>query len=279
MTELPEKTKKIILHVLSDSLGQTGVSFSRVLISQFPTLDFTTVRTPMVEDIEELKVLVRSHCGERNYLFMYTFARQDLITTMEELGKEGCQSINLLGRAVEFVHTLTGELPMGKVGAIHSTDKAYFQRIEAMEYTINHDDGRHPEGMLDADIVLIGVSRSGKSPLATFLGYRGWKVANLPLAFGSQPPQQLYDVDPRRLYGLMTTAEVLLRVRKERTIELGLHLANYSSREAIERELESAHDLMRQLGCLVINTAGRAIEEIAREILAYALILDPTHDL
>ncbi|MCL2332688.1 MAG: kinase/pyrophosphorylase [Actinomycetia bacterium] len=279
MTESPEKTKSIMLHVLSDSLGQTGVAFSRVLISQYPSLEFTTVRTPMIDDPEELKTIVRAHCGEHNYLFMYTFARRDLLDTMTALADEGCQSINLLGRAVEFVHRLTGEVPMGKVGAIHSTDKAYFQRIDAMEYAINHDDGRHPEGMLEADIVLIGVSRSGKTPLSTFLAYRGWKVANLPLARGSQPPQQLFEVDPQRIYGLMTTPEVLLYVRKERAAEFGLHLDNYSSREAIELELEDARDLMRRLGCLVVNTANRAIEEIAQEILGHALILDPQHDL
>jgi len=279
VSELPDKTHHLTLHVLSDSLGQTGVAFSRVLISQFPSLEFSIVRTPMIDEPDDLRDIVRPRCGQSDYLFMYTFARHDLLKTMEELEADGCRSINLLGHAVDYVHKLTGERAMGKVGAIHSTDKAYFQRIDAMEFTINHDDGRHPEGMLDADIVLIGVSRSGKTPLSTFLAYRGWKVANLPLAASSTPPKELFNVDPRRIYGLMSTPEVLLQVRKARSEEFRVHLENYSSREAIEEDLESARDLMRRLGCIVINTANRAIEEIAQDILAYALVLDPDHDL
>jgi len=272
-------SKRFTLHVLSDSLGQTAVTFSRVLVSRFPTLDFTIVRSPMIADPAELEAIALPHCHEPNYLFVYTFAERDLLDTMEALTAGGCQAVDLLGLAVRYIHKLSGERPTGKVAAIHSTDEAYFQRIDAMDYTINHDDGRHPEGLLDADIVLVGVSRSGKTPLSTFLAYRGWKVANLPLAFGSRPPEQIFEVDPRRIYGLMTTPEVLLSVRGARSAEFGVHLENYTSREAIERELTDARDLMRRLGCLVINTAHRAIEEIAQEILRYALILDPHHDL
>jgi len=267
------------LHVLSDSLGQTAVTFSRVMASRFPSLHFTVVRTPMVSDPLELAEVVRPHCKQHNYLFVYTFAQQDLLDKMKELCDEGCYAVDLLGQALRSIRKLSGVRPTGKVGAIHTTDEAYYQRIEAMEYTINHDDGRHPEGLLEADIVLIGVSRSGKTPLSTFLAYRGWKVANLPLAAGLYPPEQIFEVDARRLYGLVTTPEVLTRVREARSVEFGTFLENYSSREHIEHELESARELMRQLGCIVINTANRAIEEVAQEILWYALMVDPQHDL
>jgi len=277
--QLPHEHQGFTLHVLSDSLGQTAVTFARVLASRFPSLDFTVVRTSMIDDPIELEAIVRLHCNEPNYLFVYTFAERDLLDTMDALSGEGCQAVDLLGRAVRYIHKLSGERPTGKVGAIHSTDEAYFQRIDAMEYTINHDDGRHPEGLLDADIVLIGVSRSGKTPLSTFMAYRGWKVANLPLASGSRPPRQIFEVEPRRIYGLMTTPEVLMSVREARSAEFGVHLENYTSRESIEYELANARDLMRRLSCLVINTAHRAIEEIAQEILSYALTIDPYHDL
>ncbi|MCL2654423.1 MAG: kinase/pyrophosphorylase [Coriobacteriia bacterium] len=267
------------LHILSDSLGQTAETFARVLASRFPALEFSIERSSLIGDPAELELIARPHCFKPNYLFVYTFARQDLLDKMEQLSGEGCQAVDLLGHAVRYIHKLSGERPTGKVGAIHSTGETYFQRIDAMEYTIDHDDGRHPEGLLDADIVLIGVSRSGKSPLSTFLAYQGWKVANLPLAFGSHPPDELFEVDPRRIYGLMTTPEVLLQIRESRSVELGMHLGNYTSRESIERELADARDLMRRLGCIVINTANRAIEEVAQDILRYVLILDPKPDL
>jgi len=276
---MPTPHQHFTLHVLSDSLGQTAETFARVLESRFPLLEFSLARSSLIGDPAELEAIARPHCHEQNYLFVYTFARQDLIDKMEDLGDEGCQAVDLLGRAVRYIYKLSGERPTGKVGAIHSTDETYFQRIEAMEYTIDHDDGRHPEGLLDADIVLIGVSRSGKSPLSTFLAYQGWKVANLPLAFGSHPPDQLFEIDPRRIYGLMTTPEVLLNIRTARSSELGTHLGNYTSRESIEHELSDARDLMRRLGCIVINTANRAIEEVAQDILRYVQALDAQYSL
>ena len=276
---MPSPSQTFILHTLSDSLGQTAVNFSRVVESRFPTLTFSMQRSPMIDSPGELSGIVRPHLDQDNYLFIYTFARQDLLDEMDELCREGCHAIDLLGQAVRCISKLTGTRPTGKVGAVHSVDETYFQRIDAMEYTIDHDDGRHPDGLLDADIVLIGVSRSGKTPLSTFLAYRGWKVANLPIASGIRPPEQLFEVDPRRLYGLMTTPEVLTQVREARSAEFGTYLENYSSREYIERELAGARELMRQLGCIIINTANRAIEEIAQEILRYALVVDPQHDL
>ncbi|MCL2661675.1 MAG: kinase/pyrophosphorylase [Acidobacteriaceae bacterium] len=270
----PDQLQRFTLHVLSDSLGQTAETFARVLASRFPELAFLIKRSALIDDPAELETIALPHCKEHNYLFVYTFARQDLLDKMEELNDKGCQAVDLLGRAVRYIHRLSGEQPTGKVGAIHSTDETYFRRIDAMEYTINHDDGRLPEGLLEADIVLVGVSRSGKTPLSTFLAYQGWKVANLPLAFGSRPPGQLFEVNPRRIYGLMTTPEVLLKVRAARSAELGTHLDNYTSRESIEHELADARDLMRRLGCIVINTANRAIEEVAQDILRYAEALD-----
>ena len=147
--------------------------------------------------------------------------------------------------------------------------EAYYRRVEAMEFAVAHDDGQRPDALIHADVVLIGVSRTSKTPLAIYLGYRGIRAANVPLAMGTQPPPQLFDVDPRRIFGLMTTPEVLMKVRSARMQELGALVAGYADREHIEQELEQARALMRQMGCVVLNTANRAIEETAQEILHY----------
>jgi len=148
-------------------------------------------------------------------------------------------------------------------------DNAYFKRIQAMEFAVTHDDGQRSDGLIHADIVLIGISRTSKTPLSIYLGYQGVRVANVPLAIGSTPPDQLFDVDPRRVFGLVTTPEVLLKVRAERMTELGTHVPRYAEYEHIVRELEYARGIMRQIGCVIINTANRAIEEVSDEILRY----------
>jgi len=138
-----------------------------------------------------------------------------------------------------------------------------------MDFAVNHDDGKRPDGLIHADVVLIGISRTSKTPLSIYLGYRGVRVANVPLALGVTPPAELFDVDPRRIFGLVTKPEILVKMRTVRIKEFGTMIPRYAEREHIERELEESRALMRQLGCVVINTANRAIEEVAQEILRY----------
>jgi len=148
-------------------------------------------------------------------------------------------------------------------------DDAYYNRVRAMEFAVKHDDGNRPTGLIHADVVLVGISRTSKTPLSTYLGYCGVKVANVPLALDIDPPEQIFDVDPRRLFGLVTTPEVLKKVRTARQAELGTVVAGYADAEQIARELEMSRSVMRRLGCVVINTADRAIEDVAQEIVGY----------
>jgi len=138
-----------------------------------------------------------------------------------------------------------------------------------MEFAVSHDDGRNPEGLINADIVLIGVSRTSKTPLAMYLAFKGWRVANVPLASGLEPPPQLYELDPRRVFGLVTDPDLLVDIRRERMFDLGAWVPGYSEREAVIAELEEARALMRKIGCIVIHTDNRAVEEAAQEIIRY----------
>jgi regulator of PEP synthase PpsR (kinase-PPPase family) len=152
---------------------------------------------------------------------------------------------------------------------MHRTDEEYFDRIEATEFAVSHDDGRNVEDLHAADIVLLGVSRTSKTPLSMYLAFKGYRVANVPLAPGVTPPKQIFELDPRRVFGLVTDPLVLIEVRRERMRELGTYVPRYAEREAVEMELEDARAVMRRVGCIVVRTDNRAVEESAQEILRY----------
>jgi len=254
------------IHVLSDSLGETGDMLARAVAAQFDEGAFRIERLPKVTTPEELREMVRSHCG-RFCIFFYTLVAPELRHEMRMLANEGVNAVDLLGASVELLEHVTGVSPTGEAGAVHRTDQDYFDRIAAMEFAVKHDDGRNPEELADADIVLIGVSRTSKTPLAMYLAAKGFRTANVPLAHEIDPSPELATVDPRRLFGLMTDPEVLLEIRAERLREIGSWVPGYAEREAVELELEEARALMRRLRCIIIQTGGRAIEEAAQEII------------
>jgi len=261
-------TEIISVHVLSDSLGETGEMVARAAIAQFATERFRIERLPRVQTAEELNELVRAHCG-RHCIFFYTLVEDSLRKEMERLCAQGVNGVDILGPAVSLLSRATGVSATGEAGAMHRTDEDYFARIEAMEFAVSHDDGRNPEGLINADIVLIGVSRTSKTPLAMYLAFKGWRVANVPLASGLEPPPQLHELDPRRVFGLVTDPDLLVEIRRERMFDLGAWVPGYAERESVIVELEEARALMRKIGCIVVHTDNRAVEEAAQEIIRY----------
>lgn len=260
--------RPITIHVISDSLGETGETVALAAVSQFTPNTFRIERLPKISTPEELREIVQTHCG-RDCIFFYTLVDEELREEMERLIRGGVTGVDLLGPALDLLSRVTGKPPSGETGRIRRTDEGYFDRIEAMEFAVKHDDGRNPEGLKDADIVLVGVSRTSKTPIAMYLAFKGWRVANVPLAPGVEPPPELFDIDPRRIFGLVTSVDVLLPIRQERMRELGSYVPGYADREAVEAELAEARAVMRKLGCLVVHTDNRAVEESAQEILRH----------
>lgn len=258
----------ISIHVLSDSLGETGEMVARAAAGQFEPGSFRIERLPKITNAAQLRDEVSQHCGEY-CIFFYTLVDATLCAEMEKLCEEGVNGVDLLSPAVALLRHTSGYEPTGEAGAIRRTDEDYFDRIEAMEFAVKHDDGRNPEGYVDADVVLVGVSRSSKTPLSMYLAFKGIRVANIPVAPGMEPPKELFEVDPRKVFGLVTDPQVLLEIRKERMRELGTWVPRYAEREAVEQELEEARALMRRLGCIVVHTDNRAVEESAQEILRH----------
>jgi len=259
----------VTIHLLSDSLGETADAVARAVAAQFPPGAFRLERLPKVDSAEQLREMVASHCGE-HCIFFYTLIEEHLLAEMRSLVAEGrVRGVDILGPGIELLASVTNLEPRGQAGAIRQADEAYYDRIEAMEFAIKHDDGRNPEGLVNADVVLVGVSRTSKTPLSIYLASKGFYAANIPLVRGSEPPEELFELDPRRVFGLVSSTPVLAEIRTKRMAELGTYVAHYADREDIDADLAEARAIMRRIGCIVVRTDNRAVEETAQEIIRY----------
>ncbi len=261
------------IHVISDSLGDTAADVALAASAQFEEGLVHIERLPKVTAIDQVRDYLDGHANPGSpTLVFYTIADRGLRDeTADELHSRGIESLDILGPALNAIERLTGIEPRGKAGIIHETDARYFRRIEAMEFFMCHDDGRNVQDLSQADIVLVGVSRTSKTPLSMYLSCHGYKVANVPLAKGVTPPEELFQVDRFRIFGLLSTPEVLSKLRYERlgTAEAREVAGSYADPGYIADELEEARALMRKLGCIVIHTNGRAVEETAQIVLSY----------
>jgi len=172
--------------------------------------------------------------------------------------------VDILGPMMQAFMDTFGDAPRWKPGLLHKLDEEYFRRMDAMEFAVKYDDGKDASGLLQAEVVLVGVSRTSKTPLSIFLAHKGIKAANLPVVPEVKPPSELFSVDPDRIFGLTMDAEHMRHVRTEQLKAMGLPGdSSYANPERVVEELEYADALMSQLGCSVINVTNRGIEEIA----------------
>ena len=257
------------LYILSDSLGETADLVARAAASQYAPGTFEVVRLATVSSAASLEEAVRS-AARGACVFFYTLVDPALRRRMQEVVEEiDLAAVDILGPAIGALSEAARVQPRGERGAIRKTDRGYFQRIEALEFAVRHDDGRHPEGLPEAEIVLIGVSRTSKTPLSMYLAFKGYKCANVPLMAEVEPPAELFEVDPRRVFGLKADPDLLVSIRSQRLSELGVYARSYAEGEAVMRELDAARAVMRRIGCVVVRTDNRAIEETAQEIIRY----------
>lgn len=266
------------IHIVSDSVGTTAQAVARAAAACFEVFDPAMEILPHVNSPKELISEIDSHVslhrrlGETPFVLFYTLVapntREALLDYVEK-NNDVVIAVDAMSNALGALSKASGVEPITKPGRIHSVNEYYFRRIDAMEFTISHDDGRNPQDLTEADIVLIGVSRSSKTPLSIYLSQMGYRVANVPLDPQSDPPKEIFDVDPTRLFGLIISAEILADIRKKRLGKATNVAASYADLECVYQDLESARALMRKLGCIVIRTDNRAIEETAQEILRY----------
>lgn len=257
--------------VISDALGETAASVALAAAGQFDEGAVAIERLSRVQDARQVKRYLESLAGAaKKIAAFHTIVQDELRCEVAGLlVEQGIDAVDLLGPAIGTIAALTGLAPKGIPGIIHRTDERYFKRIACMEYAVEHDDGRGADDLSEADIVLIGVSRTSKTPLSMYLALQGYRVANIPLAPQMEPPQALFEVDPARVFGLVTTVETITPIRAQRlgTAQAQSAAGSYADPDAIELEFAYARSLMKRLGCFVVHTDGKAIEESATEII------------
>jgi len=187
---------------------------------------------------------------------------------LEAAAKFKLPVINILGQIISTLTQVTKTHPRMEPGIIRKLDEEYFRKVDAVDFAVKYDDGKDPRGLLYADLVVIGVSRTSKTPLCMYLAHKRIRAANLPLVPEVAPPEELFSISPNKIFGLTIKPENLFQIRTERLKSLGLNEnADYASLERIHKELEYANKIMNELGCHVIDVTNRAVEETAGMVL------------
>lgn len=262
-----------VVYVLSDSIGETGQQVAKAAISQFNSGKYETRRFPYITEKEQIAEILEEARVE-NSVIVYTIVIDELKDFLDEKALEyNIKTVDLMTPLLDAIGEVAGIKPRKEAGLIRKLDEKYFKKVEAVEFAVKYDDGKDTRGIKKADIVLVGVSRTSKTPLSMYLAHKNLKVANVPLVPEVPPPDELFEVDPKKIIGLTTNPIKLNEVRQERLKALGLgDTANYASMDRILKEIEYAENLMKRLGCPIIDVSNKAVEETAGillEILQY----------
>jgi [pyruvate, water dikinase]-phosphate phosphotransferase / [pyruvate, water dikinase] kinase len=255
------------LHMISDATGATAKRLVQALEAQFPEQEFEEIVHPMVETVDDLRLAV-DRAKARPAVIVYTIVHPELREAMHELCRRAkVHYCDILRQPIDSVAKVSGQMAKMTPGARPPLDSNYFRRMAAIEFAVKYDDGVGG-GLDDADIVLVGVSRTSKTPLSIYLGYLGYRAANVPVVKGIEPPQKLFEIDQTKIIGLTIGAERLAEIRADRARRLGGNNRRYAELLEIYDELEEAEALHRRLGCPVIEISELSIEETAARIIA-----------
>ncbi|WP_155987728.1 pyruvate, water dikinase regulatory protein [Gorillibacterium massiliense] len=252
------------VYVVSDSAGETAESVVRAAAIQFSPAAVDIRRATFIQNREGIDQVIEA-ARKTGGMIVFTLVvpeLRDYLLERSVLYKIVC--MDLLSPIIYNLENILNRKSRHEPGMIHELDDDYFKRVEAIEFAVKYDDGRDPAGVLKADIVLVGVSRTSKTPLAMYLANKKYKVANVPLVPELKPFKELFTIPQHKIVGLKISTEKLNAIRKERLKALGLHGdASYARLERIEQELRYSEEIMTRLGCQVIDVSNRAVEETA----------------
>lgn len=256
------------VHIVSDSVGETASLVVKAVTTQFTHADIKIERHSYVESLEDIEEIIQK-ASLTPSVIAYTIVIPELKDYLDRRTKEmNIEVVDLLAPLMNaFIQKFQLE-PNHQPKLLRELNDDYFRKIDAVEFSVKYDDGRDPRGVLNADIVLIGISRTSKTPLSMYMAYKGYKVANIPLVPEVSAPKELFEIPRNKCVGLIISPEKLNIIREERLKHLGLTSRNdYASMQRILDELDYAEKIMKQIGCPVVNVSDKAIEETAENIL------------
>jgi regulator of PEP synthase PpsR (kinase-PPPase family) len=254
--------------VLSDSIGETGEIVLRAAASQFEGLQLDIVRKPNLNSVTEVDQALQT-AAQTGAVVVYTLVRADLQEYLQvRAEKLGVPCVDIMNPLISALASLTGLAPRREPGLIRKVDQAYFARVEAIEFAVKYDDGKEPLGLEKADLVIIGVSRTSKTPLCMYLAHKGIKAANVPLVIAAPPPDALFLLPAGKIIGLTIRPANLQEIRKQRLRHMGISAdTDYVRMENIAAEYEYARSVMRKIGCTIIDVTNKSVEETAASVL------------
>lgn len=255
--------------IVSDGTGETAAQMAKAAMVQFSDRNAYFTRYKNVRNEAQIQAICED-AGVNKDLLIYTIVSPQLRAYLAGRAREkSIPCIDLLGPLLVGLANYFGYEPKSIAGLLHDVNEDYFKRIEAMEYTIAHDDGRDLTGLDKADVLILGISRTSKTPLSMYLSHQGWRVANIPLIQGFGVPKEVFEIDQRRVVCLTIDPEDLATIRRARLERLGQNKGGeYADRDHVNEEIEYANDLFRKnRKWPVFNVTGKALEETASEIV------------
>ncbi|WP_270505312.1 pyruvate, water dikinase regulatory protein [Paraclostridium sordellii] len=261
--------ENLVIYVISDSVGETAQQVTKAALSQFQLKDDYEIRRfPYVVEVNFLEEILDS-AKEENAIVIYTLVEQELLEFTEKYcEREGLSCVDLMTPILRQITNKIGVKPKREPGIIRKLDETYFKRVEAIEFAVKYDDGKDQRGILQADVILLGISRTSKTPLSMYLANKNIKVANVPLVPEIPIPKEVFEINQKKIIGLTNTPEKLNQIRQERLKSLGLSSnANYAKFDRILQELDYSDKIMKKVGCPVIDVSNKAIEETAGIIM------------
>lgn len=257
------------IYVLSDSTGETAERVVKAALSQFGGSDVRIVRLAKVGNQQEVHHAMMTVVAEHG-LLVYTLVDTELAIAVHTIAEEhGLMAFDLLSPLLQSLSVFLGSAARSTPGLLHQIDTDYFRRMEAVNFTVKHDDGQETRGLHKADLVLVGVSRSSKTPLSMYLAHKGYKVANVPLVKGIDPPEELEQIDPKKVVGLVISPKRLVEIRTSRLVNMGQSMrSSYADYERVEDEISFCRQYYRRHPeWLLIDVTNKSVEESASEIL------------
>ncbi len=255
--------------VVSDGTGRTAEQALNAALTQFEGTEVEIIVKSGVRD--KLQVLeIVEEAVQRKAFIVHTLVSNEIRSLMIDTSRRlNVDTIDLMGPFLMRLSHQFANAPSERPGLYSEENKDYFRRIEAMEYTFRHDDGQRTDELEQADIILLGVSRTFKTPLSVYLAMNGWLVANIPIVLGQELPEILSKIDPKKIYGLTTYPSRLAQLRQSRHKHLGGLTGDYATHAHVTKELRYAHSIYHlHPKWAVVNVTSKAIEEIASEILS-----------